>query len=40
MRKSLRVAVRAVVLAALLAFPTLVFAVEEVGRILGRVLEE
>jgi len=27
-------------LAALLAFPTLVFAVEEVGRILGRVLEE
>src|SRR5215472_13597999 len=40
MRKSLRVAVSAVVLAAVLAFPTVVFAVEEVGRILGRVVEE
>ncbi len=41
MRKSLRVAARAVVLAALLALPSLVFAAgEEVGRIIGRVLEE
>ena len=40
MKKSLRVALRAVVLAAILAFPSVVFAAEEVGRIIGRVLEE